>query len=123
MSARLEACHGKAGAVLALVFVLGLTSGILSTYIFSRTVSAEEKIAIRVEATLNDLNGHLQLQPDQVEDVRAVLDDTIMAEADLLNRVKENQIEGRWRIMQFLQPDQQERFAGLIEGQSELGSE
>ena len=76
-----------------------------------------------VEATLNDLNGHLQLQPDQVEDVRAVLDDTIMAEADLLNRVKENQIEGRWRIMQFLQPDQQERFAGLIEGQSELGSE
>ena len=102
MSARLDSCHGKAGAVLALVFVLGLTSGILSTYIFSRTVSAEEKIAIRVEATLNDLNGHLQLQPDQVE---------------------ENQIEGRWRIMQFLQPDQQERFAGLIEGQSELGSE
>lgn len=123
MSARLDSCYGKAGAVLALVFVLGLTSGILSTYLLSDRSPNEDQHASRVETTLQDLNSHLKLQPEQTEDVRAVLDDMIMTEADLLSQVKSNQMEGRRRIMQYLQPDQQERFASLIDGQAEPESE
>jgi hypothetical protein len=117
MSARLDACHGKAGAVLVLVFVLGLTSGVLGTYLTKPPPTREDIHRARVNSTLNDLNTHLKLQPDQSEQVREVLDDMIMAEADLLSQVKWNQMEGRRRIMQYLHPDQQKEFAFLLEGQ------
>lgn len=115
MSARLDSSHGKAGAILALVFVLGLTTGFLVLN-FAVGNGAETDLHItRVSSTLEDLISHLDLQPDQTEQVCGVLDDIIMVEADLLNQVKLNQMEGRRRIMQFLEPAQQERFATLID--------
>ncbi len=116
MSARLDSCRGKAVAILILVFVLGLTTGVLATNIMTGVRSETDIHATRVSSTLEDLIEHLSLQPDQIEQVRGVLDDIIMAEADLLNRIKWNQMDGGRRIMQFLKPDQQERFVALIDG-------
>ena len=116
MSARLDSCRNKAGAILILVFVLGLTTGVLITNLTSSGRAEADLHAERVNSTLGDLIEHLSLQPDQIEQVRGVLDDIIMAEADLLSRIKWNQMEGRGRIMQFLEPDQQERFTALIDG-------
>ncbi len=116
MSARLDSCRNKAGAILILVFVLGLTTGVLVTNLLPVIPEEPDLHADRVDSTLGDLIEHLSLQPDQIEQVRGVLDDIIMAEADLLSRIKWNQMEGRRRIMQFLEPDQQERFTALIDG-------
>ncbi len=116
MSARLDSCRNKAGAILILVFVLGLTTGVLIPNLMNGGRAETDLHAKRVDSTLGDLIEHLGLQPDQIEQVRGVLDEIIMTEADLLTRIKWNQMEGRRRIMQFLEPDQQERFTALIDG-------
>lgn len=115
MSARLDSCRAKAGAILALIFVVGLTTGFLAANLMTGVRAETTPHAVRVDSTLGELIEHLDLQADQIEQVRCILDDTIIAEADLLSQIKWNQMEGRRRIMQFLKPDQQERFTTLME--------
>lgn len=116
MSARLDSCRAKAGAILSLVFVVGLTTGFLATHLMTGVRAETVPHAARVNSTLGELIDRLNLRADQIEQVRCVLDDTIMVEAEMLSEIKSNQMEGRRRIMEFLDPAQKERFEALIEG-------
>ena len=59
-------------------------------------------------------HGRLSLNPSQVEDIQAILDDLIMEEAELLGELRWNQMEARDRIVRFLTPEQTEQFDQLV---------
>ena len=105
---------GKAAGVLAVVFFAGFATGLLSSSLVD-AFAEERSTEFRIEATLQDLAGELGLNPSQMEQIRAILDDVIMQEAELLGELKWNQLEAHQRITQYLTPEQSERFNKIIE--------
>lgn len=99
MSARLDSCRTKAGAILSLVFVVGLTTGFLATHLMTGVRAETVPHAARVNSTLGELIDRLNLRADQIEQVRCVLDDTIMVEAEMLSEIKSNQMEDRKSVV------------------------
>ena len=105
---------GKAIGVLALVFFCGFATGFLS-YNLTGHDGGERGTQFRIDATLQDLSAELLLNPSQVEQIRVILDDVIMEEAELLSQLKWNQLEARQRIIQYLTPEQSQKFNQLME--------
>jgi len=103
----------KAIGVLALVFFCGFATGILSSNLIG-SESAERGTQFRIDATLQDLSTRLSLNPSQVEQIREILDDVIMEEAELLSQLKWNQFDARQRITQYLTPEQSEQFNEMM---------
>lgn len=104
---------GKAVGVIALVFFTGLATGYLGSDLLE-SMRSEPDTAFRMESTLQDLAEQLDLNPSQMEQVREILDDVIMEEAELLSELRANQMEARKRIAQFLTPAQNREFDELI---------
>lgn len=107
------ACAGRVAGVLTLVFVAGFATGLLSSNFvdfFSPAPSAQ----VRLESSLQDLTESLDLNPGQAEQIRVILDDVIIEEAELLSQLKWNQLEARQRIAQYLTPEQNSRFNDMM---------
>lgn len=104
---------GKAIGVLALVFFSGFATGLLSSNLI-QSFTAVPTTELRLESSLQDLTEHLDLKPSQAEQIREILDDVIIEEADLLSQLKWNQLEARHRITQFLTPEQNSRFNEML---------
>ena len=112
-----ESCSppvGKLVGVVALVFASGVATGFLANMVLG-DLSAEPGTEFRIQATLNDLSGELELNPSQMEQIREILDDAIMDEAELLSELKMNQIDARERIAQYLTPEQNQRFDRMLD--------
>jgi Spy/CpxP family protein refolding chaperone len=103
----------KAIGVLALVFFCGFATGFLS-YNLTESASAEQGNRFRIDATLQDLSTKLSLNPSQVEQIREILDDVIMEEAELLSQLKWNQFDARERITKYLTPEQNQQFNQMM---------
>lgn len=104
---------GKAVGVLALVFFSGFATGLLSSNLVE-SFNAVPSTELRLDSTLQDLTEHLDLNPSQMEQIREILDDVIIEEADLLSQLKWNQLEARQRIAQYLTPEQNHRFNEMV---------
>ncbi len=105
----------KALGILALVFFSGFATGLLT----SNLMSPGRADDFRIEATLEDLADQLRLNPSQMEQVRVILDDVIMQEADLLGELQWNQLEARRRISNHLTAEQNEIFEEIIQASLE----
>ncbi len=103
----------KAVAAMALTFVSGIATGLLIAGLVDLS-GPPRGAQFRIEATVQDLAGRLSLNPSQVEDIQAILDDLIMEEAELLGELRWNQMEARDRIVRFLTPEQTEQFDQLV---------
>lgn len=104
----------KAIGLLALVFFSGFATGFLGSTIFGPD-PVQHGTQFRIDATLDDLSTELSLNPSQVEQIREILDDVIMEEAELLSQLKWNQFDARQRIVQYLTPEQGKRFNELMQ--------
>ena len=104
---------GKAIGVLAVIFFSGVATGLLSSNLIE-SFTEDRSTQFRIEATLQDLAEELALNPSQMEQIRAILDDVIMQEAELLGELKWNQHEAHQRITKFLTPEQNQLFNQLI---------
>lgn len=102
---------GKALGMLALVFFSGFATGLLT----SNVLAPGDTDSFRIEATMQDLSGQLGLNPSQMEQIRVILDDVILQEADLLGELHWNQLEARRRIANHLTAEQNEVFEGIIQ--------
>ena len=114
MESSSSASAGKAISVIVLVFLSGVATGYLGFNLVG-SWSPDRDTEYRIEATLADLSTDLDLNPSQMEQIRVVLDDVIMEEAELLNELKWNQKEARERIMQYLTPEQNEQFMQMLD--------
>ena len=107
--------RSKALTVLLLVFLGGAASGVIGSQVFYRSVSqpaasAPAAVAETKLVELESLRDALSLNPTQVRQVREILDQCIMHEADLLMQIRVNQNSSRERILQILSPDQRLKF-------------
>ena len=111
-----DACRGKALAVLVVVFVGGAASGVIGSHVFQSVTPATPVVKTPddlVETNLGaveHLRQELVLDAAQVQHVRDILDQCIMHEADLMMRIRVNQNSARERIMKILNPEQRSRF-------------
>lgn len=118
----LSASTARAATVLALVFASGFVSGVLTDdllspeyeYISGSASAIAPSPQLRLDASLEDLTEHLGLNPVQMEQIRVILDDVIIEEADLLSELRSHQEEARMRITRYLTPEQSERFHELV---------
>ena len=108
--------RSKALIVLMLVFLVGGISGIVSFFIFDNTIlnktNTDNSVVLSETKIieLEYLRNTLSLNPDQVQQVREILDQCIMNEADLLMQIRLNQNSGRERILKILTPEQRSQF-------------
>lgn len=117
-SPRLDSCQGKALGILVLVFVAGAGSGIIGSHFFPSApqVSAHgaDDDAHDAALALQHLQEELGLNSEQEAQVKTVLDQCIMMEAELLSKIKVMKAEGRDRILMLLDNHQRQKFqAGL----------
>ena len=112
----------KAGGLVALVFCCGVATG----YWLAVVRGAPDPEAAperRIEAALDDLAAQLSLNPSQMEQIRVILDDVIMEEAELLSQLLGNQMDARDRIAQHLTPEQNRMFGQMMRGSGSDGSQ
>ena len=111
-----DACRGKALAVLVVVFVGGAASGVIGSHVFQSVtpatpvVKTPDDLAETNLGAVEHLRQELVLDAAQVQHVRDILDQCIMHEADLMMRIRVNQHSARERIMKILNPEQRSRF-------------
>ncbi len=122
----IDACRGKALAVLLLVFVGGAASGMIGSHVFQSVtpatpvVKTPDDLAETNLGAVEHLRQELVLDAAQVQHVRDILDQCIMHEADLMLQIRVNQNSARERIMKILNPEQRSRFQSeLFEASTE----
>ncbi|MDE0103446.1 MAG: hypothetical protein OXN89_13805 [Bryobacterales bacterium] len=108
----------KAVGVMAIIFVSGVATGLLASRLVD-FLAPQRGTQFRIEATVQDLAERLTLNPSQIEDIQAILDDLIMEEAELLGELQWNQMEAHERILRFLTPEQADRFRSLVQDTGE----
>jgi len=116
MDARLSACTGKALAILALVFMGGLTLGVVGMRVLnSQPVPISEQHSgpfhhREAGMAVEELRVELGLRDDQVTAVHMILDESIMEETNLLDQLQAVQTDGRARILELLDSEQRSKF-------------
>ncbi len=105
---------GRGVGLILLIFFCGLATGYLGFSLVQATREARGP-EFRVDATLNELAGQLDLNPSQMEQIRIILDDAIMEEVELLSELRLNQAAARERISQYLTPEQDQEFNKMLE--------
>ena len=119
----METNQGNRKAVLLVfvLFVLGVALGSVGTYVVTTRVQAA-----RPQATLARNPGHtmamftrdLNLNPDQQNQIQAILNDTRARYAELHQKLdpeyEQVRHEGRERIRQVLTPEQRPKFEDLL---------
>jgi len=111
----------KAVLLVFVLFVLGVALGSVGTYVVTTRVQAA-----RPQATLARNPGHtmamftrdLNLNPDQQNQIQAILNDTRARYAELHQKLdpeyEQVRHEGRERIRQALTPEQRPKFEDLL---------
>jgi len=111
----------KAVLLVFVLFVLGVALGSVGTYVVTTRVQAA-----RPQATLARNPGHtmamftrdLNLNPDQQNQIQAILNDTRARYAELHQKLdpeyEQVRHEGRERIRQVLTPEQRPKFEDLL---------
>jgi len=116
MDARLTACTGKALVILTVVFMSGLTLGVVGMRVLSsQPVPISEQHSgpfhhQEAGMAVEELRLQLDLRDDQVSAVHMILDESIMAETNLLDQLQAVQTDGRARILELLDPEQRSKF-------------
>jgi Spy/CpxP family protein refolding chaperone len=118
----MDANQGNRKAVLLVfvLFVLGIALGSLGTYVVTTRV-----LAARPQTTLARNPGHmamftrdLNLNPDQQNQIQAILNDSRARYAELHEKLdpeyEQVRHEGRVRIRQVLTPEQRPKFEELL---------
>lgn len=122
--ARWTNCQNKVLAILGAVFVAGFASGGVAMHIFDgdkliaaveTELSPEEVYQQQSLVAVEELEAQLDLDPEQSRRVKTILDECIMAEADLLMKVRNVQHKGRQRIMEVLRPEQRVQFEAVFQ--------
>ena len=122
---RWTACQGKALGILSAVFVAGLASGMILMHVFEgdKIIAAVESVEQQAEneylqqskMAVEDLETRLGLDAEQTARVRAILDESIMSEADLLMQMRQVQQRGRQSILEILRPEQRAEFEAIFQ--------
>lgn len=115
--ARLVACKEKAYGILAIVFAAGLATGILGVRAYDRRSSpavVENPLEQQTEVAIERLNRDLELSARQQEDLKVILDEHIMMEADLMSQMRALQQQGRDEILKVLTSEQKAKFESLV---------
>ena len=114
--ARLIACREKALAILAVVFVAGLATGILGTRAYDRHMAkvTADPLEQQRDVAMERLSRDLALDDQQASKVQTILDEYIMLEADLLSQVRSLQQQGRNEILQVLDANQRTKFENML---------
>ena len=118
-SPRLDSCQGKALGILLLVFLAGTGSGILGNLAYQDPPPADHTHGPTggwhdSETALQQLQEELELDGGQVTQVKTVLDECIMMEAELLSKIKYMKAEGRDRILVLLDNQQRVKFQAVL---------
>jgi hypothetical protein len=118
--ARSESCTAKAWAILLVVFLGGVASGVLVQRAVAPTPPGTPEIAAahsQMEPTeaVEHLESELSLTQDQTLQVRGILDECIMQEADLMKQIEMIKTQGRERITQVLDEPQRSKFQKLLQ--------
>ena len=118
-SPRLDSCQGKALGILLLIFLAGAGSGILGSRAFQNTPQADHSHGPTggwhdPELALQHLQEELGLGSKQVTQVKTILDECIMMEAELLSKIKYMKAEGRDRILVLLDNQQRQKFQAVL---------
>ena len=118
-SPRLDSCQGKALGILLLVFLVGAGSGILGSRAYQNTSAADHTHDPTgrwhdSETALQQLQEELGLDSGQVVQVRTILDEYIMMEAELLSQIKHMKTEGLNRILVLLNNQQRQKFQAVL---------
>ena len=116
MDAKLTACKGKVSALLAGVFLAGMLSGGIGMRVWNQQQMAAQADPLQIESqlALDKLSTELALQPAQVGQVKTILDQYIMLEADLMSQMRSLQSHGRAEILQVLDHQQRSKFEGMF---------
>ena len=114
MGSSATASTGKAIGVIVLVFSSGFATGYVS-FNLVESLTPDRNVDFRIETTLAELSSQLDLNPSQREQIREILDDVIMEEAELLTELRWNQVEARERISRFLTPEQNRQFMQMLD--------
>lgn len=108
----------RAFGMMAAVFAIGLASGALAIHLYEGQLHEPAVISIDYEEdshqALNEMSRQLNLDDAQRARVQAILDECIMEEADLLMQVRSVQQDGRLRILDVLEPEQQANFDSIF---------
>jgi Spy/CpxP family protein refolding chaperone len=110
----------KAVLLVFVLFALGIALGSVGTYVVTTRV-----LAARPQATLVHTPGHMEmftrdlnLNPDQQNQIQAILNDTRARYAELHEKLdpeyEQVRHEGRQRIRQVLTPEQRPKFEELL---------
>ena len=114
--ARLSACQGQALALAIGVFAAGLASGAIGMRVYEQRAAADVSVhAVQAELAVDELRTVLHLDEQQAERVRMILDESIMAEADLLSQIRFIQQEGRSQILEVLDLQQRSQFEAMVQ--------
>ena len=117
-----DACRGKALTVLVLVFLGGGASGVIGSRVFNSVVSPTPVVETRDDLSetklgaLEHLREELVLDAAQVQQVREILDQCIMHEADLMMQIRMNQSSSRESILRTLNEQQRYKFESELLG-------
>lgn len=115
--ARSESCTAKAWAILLVVFLGGVASGVLVQRAAAPVTPPEVAGAnSQMEPTeaVEHLESELSLSQDQTQQVRGILDECIMQEADLMKQIEMIKTQGRERIAKVLDEPQRTKFQTML---------
>ena len=117
---RIEACQGKALALLAMVFVAGAGSGALGHWAAAKDADHPSVVwAPHVDTVevfdRDQLREDLDLTDEQYQTVQFILDQSIMVEADLMDQIRGARREGKNEILAILTPEQLALFDQKIQ--------
>ena len=106
---------GKIAGVLSVVFLAGMGAGAVGTSVYQRqTASALHADSHPASLAVEHLRDELSLDNEQYAQVRGVLDECIMLEADMLTQIQLLRSDGRERIVKVLNSDQRAKFESLL---------
>lgn len=111
---------GKIAGVLSVVFLAGLLAGAVGTTVYQRrtlaghAASAPHADSHPASLAVEHLRDELSLDSEQFAQVRGVLDECIMLEADMLTQIQLLRSDGRERIVKVLNSDQRAKFESLL---------
>ncbi len=106
---------GKIAGVLSVVFLAGMLAGAVGTSVYQQqAASAPHADSHPASLAVEHLRDELSLDNEQYAQVRGVLDECIMLEADMLTQIQLLRSDGRERIVKVLNSDQRAKFESLL---------
>ena len=111
-----EFYKGKIFTVLFAVFLGGAAAGGIGVKVYQDHTRhpSEPVIDLKPYQMVQHLADELALNEQQFGEIQAVLDECIMKEADMMNRIQMLRTEGRKRISELLNSEQREKFEALL---------